>query len=885
MAEPTDHIEETPTADELAAFAKTDFYQSWKKRFDKLANLGATGVIATPNTTFDEWLYYFKQWSELYATDYQNFKDMADDAVRSLNNGYKQNKEDYALMASDIQTGFENTSQTMKDIMGDVANLKNQVNNLKSSTTPNKTLSQNLAIETNQRIAADNELQRQINSTSSAINSQLSQIKLTPEYFESVDALKAAYPNGFNGLAVVMQDSTYHAYIYQNGAFKDLGVYQQAALPVYDHDATAQLDLNSLKTGYDFFTNIENQANGPALIPAGLALVTTVRDSAGNATQAVYSEQGGCWQRSHWNNTWKNWHSAAGAAKLNPVTDLNNLTGTGTYYFDSLAGVANAPSGETIGTVIFAANFQGANNDIAGQMQLASNGNGRSYIRIKRLNWESWHQISNDASSANSVLSHLSDFSLKKVTTTDEVATGYWSRYNGFTTASGKPVQGLQAISVKPGELYQIVTSSYFDARSYIIRDSAGNIVDMYPAVDVDGAPAVSLETRNIVIPTNGAQLLVNKVVAGGTSVSRIKKIGGSDAVQNAIDTIVSAIDFTGDPVATSKYPTAGFWSRYQNGGSYFTASTGAPEITPLTPLDVKPGEIYQFTTSSYYDARAYIVLDDAGNLLKMYPDSNKEGSFGIAPETLTVVIPQGGAKLAINSITSNGITVRKMTGAKNSKSLTGYKWQVIGDSWTALHDNFSVYSDYIAQRTGITTSYKAVGGTGYIANNNGASDNFQTRSYDNNADIYTIFGSFNDAWAFSDFGSSSSQTAGSLAAAVQTTIDKIISTNTGAKIGIIAPGPWGTFNPHNTGSVSGTSITNAADFAEKYVNVLKEMAEYNSLPFLDLYHASNLKPWNSNFVNDYYHGTGETDDTHPNTNGQKIISYPIQNFIETILR
>ena len=94
MADPTDHIEDTPTAEELKAFAKTDFYQSWKKRFDKLANLGATGVIATPNTTFDEWLYYFKQWSELYATDYQNFKDMADDAVRSLNNGYKQNKEE-----------------------------------------------------------------------------------------------------------------------------------------------------------------------------------------------------------------------------------------------------------------------------------------------------------------------------------------------------------------------------------------------------------------------------------------------------------------------------------------------------------------------------------------------------------------------------------------------------------------------------------------------------------------------------------------------------------------------------------------------------------------------------------------------------------------------
>lgn len=884
MTEPTDHIEETPTADELAAFAKTDFYQDWKKRFDKLANLGATGVIATPNTTFDEWLYYFKQWSELYATDYQNFKDMADDAVRSLNNGYKQNKEDYALMASDIQTGFENTSQTMKDIMSDVANLKNQVNKIESSTKPNSTLSQNLSIETNQRIAADNDLQKQINNTNSAINSQLSQIKLTPEYFESVDALKAAYPNGFNGLAVVMQDSTYHAYIYQNNAFKDLGVYQKAALPVYDHDASAKLDLNNLNTGYDFFTNIENQANAPALIPEGIAVVVTIFDNGDNATQAVYSEQGGIWQRSHWNSAWQSWHSVAGASKLNPVTDLNKLTGNGTYYFDSLAGVANAPSGETESAVIFASNFQGANN-AAGQMQLASNGNGRSYIRIKRLNWESWHQISNDASSVNSVLNHLSDFALEAVATADEVAAGYWSRYNGFTNANGTPVQGMQAISVKPGELYQIVTSSYFDARNYLIKDSAGNTIDMYPDIDVDGSPAVNLETRNIVIPPNGTQLLVNKVVAGGTSVSKITKIGGSDAATKAVDTIASAIDMDGDTVATSSYPTAGFWSRYQNGGSYFTASTGSP-ITPLNPIDVKPGEIYRFTTSSYYDARAYIILDSAGKSIKMYPDETKDGSYGIAPETLTVVIPQGGAKLAINSITASGITVRKMTGAKNSKSLTGYTWDVIGDSWTALHDNFSVYSDYIAQRTGITTNYKAVSGTGYIANNSGSSDNFQTRSYDNSADVYTIFGSFNDAYVMGEnFGSASDQSSGSLAAAVQATIDKIIGANTGAKIGIIAPAPWGAINQHNTGSVSGTSITNAAEFAEKYVKTLKEMAEYNSLPFLDLYHASNLKPWNSNFINAYYHGTGPTDDTHPNTKGQEIISYPIQQFIESILR
>lgn len=883
MAEPTDHIEETPTADELKAFAKTDFYQSWKKRFDKLANLGATGVIATPNTTFDEWLYYFKQWSELYATDYQNFKDMADDAVKSLNNGYKQNKEDYALMASDIQTGFENTSQTMKGIMGDVANLQNRLTKLESDTKPNATLTNNLAIEANQRVAADNELQKQINSTSSEIKNQLSQIKLTPEYFESLTEFKKAYPNGFNGLAVVKQDNTYHAYIYQNNAFRDLGVYQQAAFPVRTHPV-GTIDLNNLQNGYDFFTNIENQTNHPDLILLGVAVVVTVRDNANNADQTIYGNQGGSWHRQCWNGVWQNWHSVTGSSKVNPVTDLNNLKANGTYYFNSLNGISNAPSGETGATTVLALNHQPATNS-AGQMQIASNDHGKSYIRINVGTWTSWKQINNETSSINSLLNSFSKLTLEPVETTDEVTKGFWSKQNDYANNSNVPVQGLQPISVKPGEMYQIVTGSYYDARNYIIRDAAGNVLDMYPQEYVDGSSYPALETTNIVIPPNAAELLVNRATASGkAAVSKITKIGGSDVNASTIETIASAVDMDGETISTTDYPTKGFWAKIYNGTTYFAALS--TPLTALNPINVKPGEIYRFTNSSYFDARNYLVLDHSGQAIKMFPEYSKTGSSYMIPETITVVIPEGGEKLLINRITADGITVKKLTGPSNSKSWARYTWDVIGDSWTAMHSNsFNTYADYIAQRTGITTNYKAVGGTGYIANNGGSSDNFQTRPYDSNADIYTIFGSFNDAWAVTEFGSANSQTSGSLAAAVQATIDKILRANIGAKIGIIAPGPWGIFNPHTNGSIASTSVDNAAEWAEKYVKTLKEMAEYNSIPFLDLYHTSNLKPWNKDFINAYYHGQNSTDETHPNTKGHEIMSYPIQQFIESILK
>lgn len=344
MAEPIDHIEDTPTADELKAFAKTDFYQGWKKRFDKLANLGATGVIATPNTTFDEWLYYFKQWSELYANDYQNFKDMADDAVRSLNNGYQQNKEDYALMANDIQTGFENTSQTMKNIMSDVANLQNQVGKLQSDTQPNAALKNGLIEETQNRIAGDNDLQAQINTTQSQITDTLSKIKLTPEYFDSLDALKVAYPNGFNGLAVASVGGVMHSYVYKNGSWVDLGVYHQEAVNSKLYSQGATVNLDNLRNEFSVLPNLNNVTPIPSDLESskvGYGAVvytqTASSDETGTAyygTQTLYSIYNGKFYiRTRWGSPakWYPWENQTDKFFNNvyygasPAVNLDNL--------------------------------------------------------------------------------------------------------------------------------------------------------------------------------------------------------------------------------------------------------------------------------------------------------------------------------------------------------------------------------------------------------------------------------------------------------------------------------------------------------------------------------------------------------------------------------
>ena len=81
------------------------------------------------------------------------------------------------------------------------------------------------------------------------------------------------------------------------------------------------------------------------------------------------------------------------------------------------------------------------------------------------------------------------------------------------------------------------------------------------------------------------------------------------------------------------------------------------------------------------------------------------------------------------------------------------------------------------------------------------------------------------------------------------------------------------------------TSIASSSSYnhVEKLQESLHDFAKLNSLPFLDLYHYSGLRPWDSDFINKYYHGTNDTDTTHPNADTMKqFIAPKIAKFIES---
>lgn len=65
----------------------------------------------------------------------------------------------------------------------------------------------------------------------------------------------------------------------------------------------------------------------------------------------------------------------------------------------------------------------------------------------------------------------------------------------------------------------------------------------------------------------------------------------------------------------------------------------------------------------------------------------------------------------------------------------------------------------------------------------------------------------------------------------------------------------------------------------QNFVEAEKTVCEHFSIPWLDLYHNSGLRPWDTNFASTYM-----PDGIHPNAEGQKIMAYKIYEFVKQYL-
>jgi lysophospholipase L1-like esterase len=253
------------------------------------------------------------------------------------------------------------------------------------------------------------------------------------------------------------------------------------------------------------------------------------------------------------------------------------------------------------------------------------------------------------------------------------------------------------------------------------------------------------------------------------------------------------------------------------------------------------------------------------------------------------IEVPQNAKYLkasGYDSINHNKGTIKYISGLQTANvKWKGKTWVCIGDSLTeenAATDKH--YYNYVADETGITVatpinSY-AKGGTGF-ANPNGTAGNFVTRmaNIPTDADVYTIFGSFNDvAYGISnniEIGEPSDSGTTTMCGYFNSALDAMFSRIPLANVGIVAPCPWQYCYPAGTGANS--------TYGKAYVEALEAVCKRRSIPFLNLFNFSGMRPWEEGFRTLVY-TKDQAGGVHPNEIGHKILSTKFKSFLEYLL-
>lgn len=305
------------------------------------------------------------------------------------------------------------------------------------------------------------------------------------------------------------------------------------------------------------------------------------------------------------------------------------------------------------------------------------------------------------------------------------------------------------------------------------------------------------------------------------------------------------------------------------------------------TTISANAGDKFKITAKAYLNAYYYGFFDSTDTLIEGLK-STQSGTTEI--NDVAVVAPANTAYLVAVGYATYA-TIKGVTGQVVNSAVpwTGKKWVCVGDSLTDRNVTTTKnYYDYISEASGITPYIMGVGGTGYVRGYDVTKAFYQRISaVPTDADFVTIFGSGNDlnieamdkfggkSWAEA-LGTYTDTGTDTICGCVNTCLDNYFAVMVTAPIGIIAPSPW---RPYPT--------TTPNNRMSDYVTALKQIAEYRGVPFLDLYHCSNLRPENAaNRAACYYDGEldGNGDGVHPNALGHQIIASKIYQFVKNLL-
>lgn len=448
--------------------------------------------------------------------------------------------------------------------------------------------------------------------------------------------------------------------------------------------------------------------------------------------------------------------------------------------------------------------------------------------------------------------------------------------YNRIYTDFGEIEE--QKINVAPADGYKwslrfydsdktFVSSTGWSEQEEQVASTVGYFVRFVyaHADDTDLDPS---EGSNVVVTQRKA---TDKTLSNDGKPADAKAVGDALAQKASIDT-ESRLNKLQENIKGYRYaiqePTETTEAHYiSKTGVYSVLGSGNTNYK-VAKYDVESGEKYVISGSCYGTTCAYSFYGSDSTPLSWYAPS--ESSSGITDVSERIVIaPYGSTILYVAYIIKHqdGSLGVGVTG------WTGLKWAAMGDSITDANNSRATkrYFDYISDSMGISVVNLGKSGTGYkkpYNNNLPFYQRIDTIPLD--SDVITIFGSGNDLSLA--LGNPTDTTDATICGCINLTIDGIRDRILGANLGIITPTPWVQY-----------PTTTAGNKMDLYCDAIIEICRLKGVPCLDLYHCSNMLPWESNFRTAFYkHDDGNG--VHPDEDGHKLFAPKIKAFLNTLL-
>jgi lysophospholipase L1-like esterase len=368
---------------------------------------------------------------------------------------------------------------------------------------------------------------------------------------------------------------------------------------------------------------------------------------------------------------------------------------------------------------------------------------------------------------------------------------------------------------------------------------------------DIDAITAIAKAVPSKI--TSITETTLNHINAATNSVGYLSNTGALIANASFFTTdfipVVTGAEYTTSVVPIYSATCAGYYNKYQ---SLISAS-------PLKATAASVGASTPFTFTITDPNIAYIRLSSAVDL----PSANRMMSDG--PTIPSTFQAYNAKKLALPATITRDLNVY---------GLDGLKWACYGDSITSQAAGTTygttVYHQQIAAKTGIIPIDYGIGGS-RIARPTGITitDCMTDRipSGDVTADIITLMGGVNDATSslgVTPLGVMADRTTTTFYGALHVACLALLARFPSKGIGLITQTP-------RHGYMSAQL---------PYVNAMIEVAQYYSIPCLDLNRSSGLYPDSVYYYTNYFYDTNpDFYGLHPNTIGHSVIARQILQF------